>query len=263
MVRIGALDMLESVPSAQLWPLVSPLLSDPVRGVRIKAVALLAAAPPASQPAADRERFERAAAEFVAAQRLSADRPEARATLANFLVRRGQTAEAETEYKAALRLSPQYGTAAINLADLYRVLRRDGDGEATLRAAIAVAPRDAGLRHALGLTLTRLKQSDAALAEFRQANELEPDRARYLYVYAVALNSAGRGADAMAVLKNGLARHPADRDILLALATFSRDAGDVGGALQYAEQLARIAPGDQGVTALVDALRRQGGASRR
>ena len=30
MVRIGALDMLENVPAAQLWPLVSPLLSDPV-----------------------------------------------------------------------------------------------------------------------------------------------------------------------------------------------------------------------------------------
>ena len=28
MVRIGALDMLENVPAAQLWPLVSPLLSD-------------------------------------------------------------------------------------------------------------------------------------------------------------------------------------------------------------------------------------------
>jgi tetratricopeptide (TPR) repeat protein len=178
-------------------------------------------------------------------------------------VRRGQTADAETEYKAALRLSPQYGAAAINLADLYRVVARDGDGEAVLRAAIAASPRDAGLHHALGLTLTRLKQADAALAEFRQASELEPDRARYLYVYAVALNSAGRGAEAIAMLKNGLARHPADRDILLALATFSRDAGDLGSALHYAEQLARIAPGDQGVAALVDALRRQGGASRR
>jgi Flp pilus assembly protein TadD len=257
MVRIGALDMLDNVPSAQLWPMVSPLLSDPVRGVRIKAVALLAATPAASQPAADRERFERAAAEFIAAQRLSADRPEARTTLANFLVRRGQTAEAETEYKAALRLSPHYGTAAINLADLYRVLGRDGDGEATLRAAIATSPRDAGLHHALGLTLTRLKQADAALAEFRRASELEPDRARYLYVYAVALNSGGQGAQAMTVLKAGLARHPADRDILLALVTYSRAAGDAAAALDYAERLARIVPDDRSLAGLIQELRRQ------
>ena len=78
MVRIGALDMLEACPATQIWPLVSPLLSDPSRGVRIRAVALLAAVPTASQPPADRERFERAAAEFIAAQRLNADRPEAR-----------------------------------------------------------------------------------------------------------------------------------------------------------------------------------------
>ena len=38
MVRIGALDMLEGVRDAEIWPLASPLLADPVRGVRIRAV---------------------------------------------------------------------------------------------------------------------------------------------------------------------------------------------------------------------------------
>ena len=75
MVRIGALDMLDGAPVNQLWPLVSPLLSDSNRGVRIRAASLLAAVPTASQPPADREKFERAAAEFIAAQRLNADRP--------------------------------------------------------------------------------------------------------------------------------------------------------------------------------------------
>src|SRR5262249_3402153 len=51
MVRIGALDMLANVSAAQLWPIVSPLLTDSNRGVRIHAAALLAAVPTASQPA--------------------------------------------------------------------------------------------------------------------------------------------------------------------------------------------------------------------
>ena len=106
MVRIGALDMLANVSATQIWPLVSPLLADSNRGVRIRAVALLAAVPTVSQPPADREPFEHAAAEFVAAQRLNADRPEARSTLGNFLARRGLLADAEVEYKAALRLKP-------------------------------------------------------------------------------------------------------------------------------------------------------------
>jgi predicted CXXCH cytochrome family protein len=257
MVRIAALDVLEHVPAAQVWQLVSPLLSDSSRGVRIRAAALLAPVPAASQPPADREAFERAAAEFIAAQRLNADRPEARSALATFLARRGRAAEAETEYKAALRLSPQFTPAAINLADLYRQLGRDGDGEGLLRTAIEASPRDAGLHHALGLVLTRLKRPDAALDALRRATELEPERARYAYVYAVALHSAGRRDEAMAALKEILARHPGDRDTLLALIGFSRDAGNFSTALDYAERLARIAPDDPNVPMLVQMLRRQ------
>jgi tetratricopeptide (TPR) repeat protein len=257
MVRSTALDLLEGMPPAQAWPLAAPLLADSIRGVRIRAAALLAAVPDADQPAADRERFARAAAEFVAAQRLNADRPEARATLGNFYARRGLTAEAEAEYQAARRLSPQFTPAAINLADLYRQLGRDSDGVAVLRAAIETSPRDAGLHHALGLALTRLKLADEALVELRHAAELEPDRVRYAYVYAVALNSGGRGEEARSLLKKAVAKHPGDRDALLALVAFSRDSGDFAAALEYAEQLARQAPDDRGVTNLVEQLRNE------
>jgi tetratricopeptide (TPR) repeat protein len=177
--------------------------------------------------------------------------------LGNFLARRGLLSDAEVEYKAALRLSPQYGPAAINLADLYRQLGRDGDGESVLRTAIAASPQDAGLHHALGLALTRLKRRDESLVELRRAAELERDRARYAYVYAVGLHSAGHVDEAMTVLKESLARHPGDRDTLLALVSFSRDAGDFATALDYAEQLARATPGDPGLTALIENLRRR------
>jgi predicted CXXCH cytochrome family protein len=259
MVRIGGLDLAERMPPAQLWPLAAPLLSDPVRGVRIRAASALAAVPDASVPAADRERFERAAGEFVAAQRFNADRPEARAALASFYARRGRSAEAEAEFKAALQLSPSFAPAAVNLADLYRQLGRDGEGESALRAALAAAPRDAGLHHALGLTLVRMKRSADALDKLHRAVELEPGRARYLYVYAVALHSAGRAGDAMAVLTQGLKQHPDDGDILQALVAFSREAGDAAAALQYAEQLGRLAPTDPNVARLIEQLRAQAG----
>jgi predicted CXXCH cytochrome family protein len=257
LVRIGALDMLESVPANRLWPLVSPLLTDSSRGVRIRAAALLAPLSTANLPPDDRERFERAATELIAAQRLNADRPEARSALGSFYVQRGLTAEAQAEYQAALRLSPHYAPAAINLADLYRRLGRDSDGELALRTAIKTSPQDAGLHHALGLTLTRMKRTGEALGEFQRAAELEPDRARYQYVYGVALHSAGHDAEAIAVLNDGLTSHPDDRDILSALATINRDAGDIAAALEFAERLARLAPDDVGAAGLLDDLRRR------
>jgi Flp pilus assembly protein TadD len=257
MVRIAALDVLENVAPLQAWPIVSPLLADPVRGVRIRAASLLAAVPTGRQPAADRERFDRAAEEFIAAQRLNADRPEARSALAGFLARRGQMADAENEYKTALQLSPQSAPAAINLADLYRQLGREADGERVLRTALAASPRDAGLHHALGLALVRQKQLDAAIAALRQATELEPDRARYAYVYAVALHSANRSAEAIDILKQNAARHPQDRDTILALISFAGDAGQIEVALSYAEQLARIFPQDADLSRIVENLRQR------
>ena len=257
MVRIGALDMLEGMPVAQRWPLASPLLTDAVQGVRIRAASLLAGVPTAQLSANDRQRFGRAADEFITAQKSNADRPEARSMLGSYYAQRGATVEAETEYKAALRLSPQYMPAAINLADLYRRLQREYDGENVLRAAIAAVPQDAGVHHTLGLTLVRLKRLDEALSELRRAAELAPEQARYAYVYAVALHSAGRGGEAMTVLKTSLARYPDDRDSLLALISFSREAGDLVTALEYAQQLARIAPNDQSISKLVQDLQQQ------
>jgi predicted CXXCH cytochrome family protein len=257
LIRIGALDMLGGVSADQLWPVVAPLLSDASRGVRLRAAELLAAVPTASQPPADRARFTHAAAEFIAAQRLNADRPEARSALGNFYALRGLTAEAESEYRAALRLSPQFAAAAINLADIYRQLGRDSDGEDVLRAALDASPREGGGHYALGLVLIRLKRHDEAIRELKRAAELEPDRARYAYVYAVALHSSGRGGEAMSILKETLVRHPTDRDTLMALVDFSREAGDFGAALDYAEQLSHLSPGDRSLISLIENLRRQ------
>ena len=91
----------------------------------------------------------------------------------------------------------------------------------------------------------------------RKAAELAPDQARYAYVYAVALHSAGRAGDALTVLGESLTRHPDDRDTLRALIGFNRDAGNTAAALDYAERLARIVPSDPSLVALIDSLRRQ------
>jgi tetratricopeptide (TPR) repeat protein len=115
-----------------------------------------------------------------------------------------------------------------------------------LQAAIEASPQDAGPHHALGLALTRLKRPTEALSEFLRAAELDPEQARYAYVYAVALHSAGRGAEAVT-----------DRDTLQALIGFNRDAGDIPAALDYAQRLAGVAPGDRNLATLIENLKSQ------
>jgi Flp pilus assembly protein TadD len=93
--------------------------------------------------------------------------------------------------------------------------------------------------------------------ELQRAAELGPDRARYAYVYAVALHSAGRSDEAMTILKTILVRRPNDRETLWALISFSRDTGDFRTALEYAEQLARLVPDDPRLGRLIEELRRK------
>ena len=58
------------------------------------------------------------------------------------------------------------------------------------------------------------------------------------------------------MLKDSLTRHPADRDTLLALISFNRDAGEFATALEYAEQLAKIEPENHELTDVIQDLRR-------
>ncbi|WP_108681584.1 tetratricopeptide repeat protein [Methyloceanibacter sp. wino2] len=257
LVRLAALDHLETASGEQLWPLIAPLLDDPVRGVRGGAGFLLAGTPEPNLSEADRTRLEKAEKEFVAAQMLNADRPESQSLLARYYIRKGELDKAESAYKTALDLSPHFTPGAVNLADLYRAQGRDEEGIAVLREALRLSPNDGGLHHALGLALVRQKMSDEAIAELARAAELEPDRVRYTYVYAVGLNSIGKRAEAIAALKSGLERHPQNADVLTALVNYSRAEGDLKGALVYAQRLAKADPANPEVKSLVEALTKQ------
>ena len=91
-----------------------------------------------------------------------------------------------------------------------------------------------------------------AVAAFGRAAELDPADPRFAYVYAVALNSTGRGDEALRLLEANQPRHPADRATLAALATINRDRGDRPAARAWAEKLAAVDPTARG---LLDTLR--------
>ena len=244
MVRLAAADALQALPPAQRLPLATPLLSDPLRAVRIAAARQLASVPQTLAGPAVRAQIDRGVAEFILAQQVDADRPEARTNLCTLFGELGEISAAEAECRAALRLRPQYTPASVNLADFYRTQQRDADGEQTLRQGLAVAPDDAALHHALGLLLVRQQRRDAALDELQKAVQLRPNEARFSYVLAIGLSSAGQRERALEVLQAAHRLQPADRQILVALATISRDAGRLPQARDYARQLVALAPDD-------------------
>jgi tetratricopeptide (TPR) repeat protein len=230
LVRLGALQSLASIPPNVRLPLVTPLLSDPLRALRIEAASLVAGVPVDQLRATERAAFEHAAAEFVDTQRYNADRVEARVNLGTFYGSRGDVVKAEQELNAAIRLEPSFAPAYVNLADLFRVLGRDAEGERVLRDGLDVAPRSGILRYALGLALVRMKRTGESLGELERATALEPGNVRFAYVYAVALHSAGRVDAAIGTLEKALTAHPDDMNVRAALASFRQSLGPTGPA---------------------------------
>jgi predicted Zn-dependent protease len=67
------------------------------------------------------------------------------------------------------------------------------------------------------MLLVRRHRYVEALDLLRRAHELAPENARYSYSYAIALNSTGAPAEAIALLERAHRQYPADRDLLTAL----------------------------------------------
>ncbi len=254
LIRHSALSVLAGADAATRVSLASPLLRDPVRAVRLEAASLLAGVPAERLEASQRDALARALNEYVEAQRLNADRPDGRMNLGSLYARQRRPDQAEAQFRAAMRIEPQFVPAYVNLADLYREQSRDVDGEKVLREGLHQVRNNAELHHALGLVLVRQKRSPDALVELRKAAALAPDNARYAYVYAVGLHSSGNTAAAMGLLERALKRHPGNRDILLALASFSRDAGKTARAREYAARLLALAPQDPEARSLLQSL---------
>ena len=251
LVRSTAARALEALPPELKVHHLLPLLADPVRLVRIEAARALAAVPQETLTENQRQAIQRGVSEYLAAEMTNADRPESSLNIGLIHVDQGQYDQAEAAYRAALDLQPDFTQAAVNLADLYRLQGRDADGEKTLRQALDLDPRNAAARHALGLSLIRQKRLPEAITELAEAARLDGDNPRYGYVYAVALNSAGQGPKAIQTLEAVLAKHPNNRDSLLALVAFQRDAGNLDAARDYARRLAALEPDNPEVRALL------------
>src|SRR5258706_325263 len=212
-LRFAVLGLPEPFEPAVRAQAAAPLLVDPVRGVRIEAARILADVGDDSLPPGQRGNRDKATSEYVESLRLDADWPAANANLGNLRMRQGRSGEAIAAYERALSLDARFAGAYINLADVYREQKREGDGERVLRRGLALLPRSADLHHALGLLLVRKGDKAAALSELAAAAKLAPDGARYSYVYAVALHSAGRRGKALSVIKPAQTRHPYVPDI--------------------------------------------------
>lgn len=207
------------------------------------------------------------------------------------LVAAGRTDEAIDNYKKALELHPQFFQATSNLAELYLARGRPDLAEPLYEKLVVIAPGNAVGQYQLGLA--RLRQGrtaeaverferalrlnpslgaaharlgdvalargdwNGAIARYAEAVRREPGDSRTLFLESFAFTAVGRGAEAVASLRQALLKEPKNPVTLARLArllaAWSDPAVRNGAeAVRLAEQAARITQQQNGT--ILDAL---------
>ena len=143
LVRLAALQIIQSLPPDQRIAVAAPLLRDSTRAVRQGAAFLLAPISTQITNPSDRSAFAIASAEFVGSQQYNADRAPSRLALGAFYAQLGKLDSAASEFKAATRLAPRSQQAYLGLAAVLHAQGRVADAIAELDRANKVLPGDA------------------------------------------------------------------------------------------------------------------------
>ena len=250
LLRLASARAAEALAPDQRPAALRELLNDPLRAVRIESARALAPVSDASWDRDDRRALGRALDEYTAVQRLAGDLPQGHVNLALLHLARGEVEQAELAYRQALAVGDYFVPAYVNLADLYRATGRDEEAEPLLRQALQLTPDSAEVHQALGLLLVRRGRMDEALVALAASARLAPAHAHFAYVHGVALQSAGLTPQALEVWNGALRRHPHDAELLSALLTTHRDAGNLEQALFYARALETARPEDPSVASM-------------
>ena len=110
------------------------------------------------------------------------------------------------------------------------------------RQGLELDPDDPGLRHRLGTALFMTGDLNGAMAEFQRVVRTTPDYFPSHYSIGVLLQETGRHAEAVARFRTALRHRPGDDAVHLRMAISLRHAGDPETSLSYYELVLRTNP---------------------
>jgi predicted CXXCH cytochrome family protein len=238
--------------------LLGPLLSDPLRAVRMAAVSQLAGVDTTLLKSYQRAALRQGLAEYTAAMEHALDFASSGLNLGNLRRNLGDPAGAERYYRLALGVDDIYLPAMMNLAVLLSGQGRNAEAEDLLRRAVAAYPDNAGAASSLGLLLVETGRTDEALSWLRRSAERDPRGVRVRYNLGLLLQQAGRPAEAEDVLREALELAPEDFDVLFALADNLARRGLDDEARTVVRRMAALWPGHPVVAEMQAYLDRAG-----
>jgi predicted CXXCH cytochrome family protein len=222
---------------------LAPLLSDPVKTVRLDAVSALAGAPPETLKPYQRDALRDGIEEYRAAMAYALDFSSSGMNLGNLYSKLGDAAAAERYYRLALDIDDLFYPAKVNLAVLLSGAGRNAEAETLLKQVVAAYPDNHDAAYSLGLLLVETGKSQEAADMLARAARGLPRHARVHYNLGLLLQQLQRWEEAEPALARAVAIEPASADYLFALGDHYIRRGRARDALAQAERLLAAHPG--------------------
>ena len=255
LVRINAINGLANHPVENRIRLLSPLLSDRIRAVRVTAAIVLADAKIHQLPLRYQEAFTSARQECEAMLFHNADLNPGQFQLGQYYDRQGRDSLAIISYLKAIKQDSLFNGPRLNLARLYN---KTGQNEKAIRAlkdAITVEPDDPDACYSLGLVLAEEQMYNEAVIYFRESARINPENTRNYYNWGLVLHQDKKYKEAILVFKKGLLVDEGADDIRYALAITYFESGNDKDALIEAELLLTKRPENISLQNLVRNIR--------
>jgi predicted CXXCH cytochrome family protein len=208
LVRSNAVRLWRVMPNDQRFLALRPLLSDPIRSVRIAAALELVNIPRSSLTAEQNDALGAALAELRASMQANADFPEGQMAIGGLAMTTRNWTAAEEAFAEAVFLDPQLVQAWL------------------ARASIAQA-------------LGNLREATSILLDARKSN---PHEANINLQLAQLLLRQGRQSEAIPVLRNIVSANPSDQDVRITLALALLQTGDLNSARAEIDLLRTVSP---------------------
>jgi predicted CXXCH cytochrome family protein len=241
-VRYQALNNLDAYPYEQWRDAVGPLLSDPVRAVRIAAADLFVPVPDARLLNAFRGPLGKAKAELEAYLKSQLDFSVGNLGLADFYMKQQDYSNAERYYLRGLKQDSMMNYARLNLSTLYNTQRRNDEALAVLETAERTDPRNGRVNYQCGLLLAEMNRLPEAESQFRKAIANQYSDPRLYYNYGVLVQQQGKAKEAERIFREGIRMQPLHEDLNYALAFLLMQLKRVADAREPASVLKSVNP---------------------
>ncbi len=247
LIRHTAAENYLEADSAELFRILTPLLNDPIKSVRMEAAYRLSTYRKDAFNEIQYRLFLKALNEYKTAQEYVADFPTGRFNLGNYYSKLKDFPTAEENYLEAITIDNLFYPAKVNLAMIYYQQGKPGPAEKLFLDLVKNHPEVTDGSYYLALLYGEQKKYPEAIALLETASVKQGINPRVFYNLGLLYQMTGQDDKCVATLQKGLNAAPCNYELLYALFAFHMNKNNREKATPCIEQLMNCFPNEKSV----------------